>query len=120
MMKKYSLFLILILALSAFSNKLHASHYSIGDIRYEYIGDSTGVANQYRIYCQIFQDGNINGGLHPPLVSLCIQSSCGMDDSIVLSQILATGANLAPGNMSGAWRVNGFDLCTDTAAVLNP
>lgn len=44
MKNKYSLFLILILALSALSNKLHASHYGIGDIRYEYIGDSTGVA----------------------------------------------------------------------------
>lgn len=121
-MKKYSLALVFLFALNALSNKLHASHFSTGDIRYEYIGDSTGVANQYRIYCQVYMDDiNIPSAfLHPPIVSLCIQSSCGMDDSIVLSPIIATGANLAPGNMSGAWKINGFDLCTDTAANLNP
>ena len=119
MMKKYSLFLILILALSAITTKSYASHYSSGELRYEYIGDSTGVANQYRLYCQIYLPMS-SITLHPPLVRLCVESSCGMNDSIMLSQILATGANLAPGSTVGAWRINGFDVCADSAAINNP
>lgn len=118
MMKKYSLFLILILALSAFSNKLHASHFSSGDIRYEYIGDSTGVANQYRIYFHWHL--NLH---HPrslgPFASICISSSCGTDTTITLNKINATGANLAPGNFPGAWKLANIEQYADTLSANN-
>jgi hypothetical protein len=47
-------YFLIALLLSAFS--MFGSHLSGGDIQYRYIGDSTGVARQYKVILRIYRD----------------------------------------------------------------
>jgi hypothetical protein len=109
-MKKTFAFLILLLALSALTNKSSAAHYTGGEVYYQYIGGTTGVANEYRIFVRFYRnDGGFIIGTGPQAV--CITSSCGPNINLSLPEILATGANIS--GVNGGWVVTGLDECAD-------
>jgi gliding motility-associated-like protein len=110
-MKKSALGLILLLiALFTIPSNLSASHYSGGELYYQYIGGTTGVANEYRVFVQFYRN-NGGAGIGTGAQAVCITSSCGANINISLPKILATGANLSGGN--GGWVVPGLDECAD-------
>jgi gliding motility-associated-like protein len=109
-MKKHLLFLVLLLALSALTNKSSAAHYTGGEVYYQYIGGTTGVANEYRIFVRFNRNNGGAGFLSTPQ-AVCITSSCGPNINMILPKILATGANLSGG--SGGWVVPDLDECAD-------
>ncbi len=69
-MKKIAIFLMMVgMGFSA-----AASHISGGHIYYEYIGDSSGIPNQYKVYLDLLVDNS--GVSAPSTATICIESSC--------------------------------------------
>jgi len=83
--RKY--FLILLL-LSAFS--MFGSHLSGGDIQYRYIGDSTGVARQYKVILRVYRD--ITGIGMPATENVTVSSNC--YSNINVSMTLQAGSGI--------------------------
>jgi len=69
-MKKFLLGLFMTLGLMA-----QASHLSGGDIQYRYIGDSTGIARQYKVILRLYRD--ITGIGLPTNETVNVYSGCG-------------------------------------------
>ncbi len=88
-MKKLSyLFLLLFLA-----NFTKGSHISGGDIQYKYIGDSTGINNQYQIIARLFRF--VNGASLPNTISINACSSC-YADTAINCQLISGPGNIPP------------------------
>ena len=68
-MKKFLLGLFMILGLMT-----QASHLSGGDIQYRYIGDSTGVARQYKVILRVYRD--VTGIGMPTTETVTVSSNC--------------------------------------------
>ena len=68
-MKKFLLGLFMTLGLMA-----QASHLSGGDIQYRYIGDSTGVARQYKVILRVYRD--VTGIGMPTTETVTVSSNC--------------------------------------------
>ena len=68
-MKKFLLGLFMILGLMT-----QASHLSGGDIQYRYIGDSTGVARQYKVILRVYRD--VTGIGMPTTETVIVSSNC--------------------------------------------
>lgn len=112
------------ITLFAIPKNIYATHYSGGEVYYKYIGDSTGVANQYRIFVHWYRNNGLPG--QPPTANIntlpqdiCITSSCGHNINVALPKILATGANASPGDPNGGWVVPGLDECADQTDLTN-
>jgi len=103
-----------IIAVLSFTTELKASHYSSGEVYYKYIGDSTGVSNQYRVFVRWYRN-NGGAGIGTGAQNICVTSSCGPNITVSLAKILATGANMSPGDNSGGWIVPGLDECANPA-----
>ncbi len=69
-----------------------ASHIIGGDINYRYIGDSSGVANQYEITLRIYRD--CSGG-NSTFISgnITIQSACYPNMAVTLAPVLVPGVS---------------------------
>ncbi len=80
-MKK--IFVILLLASAVGLTKTYASHIAGGELYYRYIGDSTGVVNQYLVELKMCKF--INGAAMPNSVDIDVCSSCFPNTTIVLS-----------------------------------
>jgi gliding motility-associated-like protein len=113
-MKNFTAIITLVfITLLTIPKNIYAGHYSSGEVFYKYIGDSTGVANQYRVFVRWYRN---NQGIPIPLTpqDICITSSCGPNITATLPKILATGANLSPGDNAGGWVVPGLDECANS------
>mgnify|MGYP001043974728 CR=1 FL=1 len=66
--------LLTFLGLFALLLSSEASHMAGGDIQYKYIGDSTGVANQYQIIARLYRDAQ--GITMPTSINVSVCSSC--------------------------------------------
>ena len=75
---------LLPLLLLIFTLPLNASHFAGGDLQYVYIGDSTGVANEYLYILRLYRD--TTGIPMPNTVDLQICSSCYSSSVVVLYQ----------------------------------
>jgi len=112
-MKKSLLALtLLLIAFFFLPTNLSATHYSTGEMYYKYIGDSTGVANEYQIFVNWYRNTPMRG--FGSFQSICISSSCGPNITAFLTKTWATGANAAPNDAYGGWKLPDFDLCADT------
>ena len=65
-------YFLISLLLSAFS--MFGSHLSGGDIQYRYIGDSTGIARQYKVILRIYRD--VTGIAMPTADQVTVSSNC--------------------------------------------
>lgn len=90
------------------SQKASASHAVGGEIFYEYIGDSTGVAHQYILYLKLYRNNNGVGFGNTENVS--IQSSCYGTQTQTLN--ISSGLNNYP--------LQNFRECVDSGLVTNP
>jgi len=99
-------------ALISFPRNLSASHFSSGEVFYKYIGDSTGVANEYRIFIRWYKNNASFANIGNTQV-VCITSSCGHNINATFNKIAATGANASPGDNEGGWIVPGLDECAN-------
>ncbi len=83
-----------------FSQQAKASHAAGGEIWYDYIGDSTGVPNQYLVSIKLYRDAS--GITLPTSLGVCVSSSCFSNTTLTLPMI---GAANQP--------VPGLDPCAD-------
>ena len=103
-------------ALISFSPELSASHYSSGEVYYKYIGDSTGVANEYRVFVRWYKN-NASGATVVTSQAICITRSCGPNITVNLNNVLPPAGLASPfDNQSGGWIVPGLDECADATA----
>jgi gliding motility-associated-like protein len=65
---------IFVLFLGLLSYAVSASHLSGGDIQYRYIGDSTGVARQYKVILRVYRD--VTGIGMPTTETVTVSSNC--------------------------------------------
>ena len=66
-----------------------ATHILGGDIQYKYVGDSSGVANQYRIKLVVYRNGNPNTAQLGQTEDVDIVSnSCNINNTVVLTRIM--------------------------------
>ena len=65
---------IFVLFLGLLSFAVSASHLSGGDIQYRYIGDSTGVARQYKVILRVYRD--VTGIGMPTTETVTVSSNC--------------------------------------------
>ncbi|TVQ79602.1 MAG: T9SS C-terminal target domain-containing protein [Flavobacteriales bacterium] len=79
--------LFLILSLLTIGIKTHASHITGGEITYRYIGDSTGIANQYRVTLVQYSTNRWSAVQMPSSVSMCITSSCFPNQTTTLAVV---------------------------------
>jgi gliding motility-associated-like protein len=93
MIMKKLLFFLAIFGAFAFQ-EVSASHYAGGDIQYRYIGDSTGVANQYLILCRIYRDQD--GIPMPNQITVNVCSSCYASQSITCPLVGGGPGVIAP------------------------
>ncbi len=118
MMKKYSLAFFVLLIIGSLFHNLKASHYTSGEIFYKYIGDSTGVANQYEIFVKLYR--TLSGTTMQTNTSqpLCISSSCYQDSTINLALMVPPASRAHPLSTNG-WKLPDFDLCVDTNVAVD-
>ncbi len=118
MMKKYSFAFYILFIIGSLSHKLKASHYTSGEIYYKYIGDSTGVANQYQVFVKLYR--KVSGTTIQTNTSqpLCISSSCYQDSTINLALMLPPTNRAHPLN-ANAWKLPDFDLCVNANAAVD-
>ncbi len=116
-MKNSSLTLYLaFIALVSFSLTLSASHYSSGEVYYKYIGDSTGVPNEYRVFVRWYKN-NASGATVVTSQAICITRSCGPNINVNLNNVLPPAGMASPfDNQPGGWIVPGLDECADASA----
>tara|TARA_R110002050_G_scaffold297855_3_gene459948 strand:- start:2777 stop:5152 length:2376 start_codon:yes stop_codon:yes gene_type:complete len=104
------------IALFALPKNIYASHYSSGEVYYKYIGDSTGVANQYRVFVRWYKN-NQSGATVVTNQPICITRSCGPNINVNLGNILPPPGMASPfDNQAGGWIVPGLDECADATA----
>ena len=66
-----------------------ATHILGGDIQYKYVGDSTGVANQYRIKLVVYRNGNPGTATLGPTEPVdVVSTSCNINMSVNLTRIV--------------------------------
>lgn len=87
-MKK--LILVCVILIEAIS--LKATHISGGDIYYEYIGDSTNIANHYMIYVNLYRRNAVGSAGLGPTTPVTISSSCFSNQTLNLQRYSAPGA----------------------------
>jgi gliding motility-associated-like protein len=83
-MKKFLLGLFMTLGLMA-----QASHLSGGDIQYRYIGDSTGIARQYKVILRLYRD--ITGIGLPTNETVNVYSGCGTSFTVPVTLTPGSG-----------------------------
>lgn len=91
------------------------SHVAGAEIFYRYIGDSTGVANQYEITLKVYRDATNGIGFNTNTEDVCIKSNCFTTFSATLSRILPPIAQqynpTAPGIIDRGILVPGLYEC---------
>jgi gliding motility-associated-like protein len=92
-MKKLILLLAIFTGL-AWLNTAQASHMAGGDIQYRYIGDSSGVANQYRIIVRLYRD--VAGIGMPTSIPVYVCSSCYPTQTVTLPLTGGGPGSVAP------------------------
>ena len=92
-MKKLVLLFAFFAGLAMF-NHADASHMAGGDIQYRYIGDSSGVANQYRIIVRLYRD--VAGINMPTSIPVYVCSSCYPTQTVTLPLTGGGPGSVAP------------------------
>lgn len=92
-MKKVVFILTLFISLG-WLNETKASHLAGGDIQYRYIGDSTGIANQYRIIVRLYRD--VQGINMPTSIPVSVCSSCYPTQSVTCPLTGGGPGSIAP------------------------
>ena len=82
--RKYLLILFSLLSFSVFG-----SHLSGGDIQYRYIGDSTGVARQYKVILRLYRD--VTGIGLPTTETVTVSSNCYSNISVPVALVPGSG-----------------------------
>jgi gliding motility-associated-like protein len=84
-MGRFRTFLILFLL----SLNVFGSHLSGGDIQYRYIGDSTGVARQYKVILRVYRD--ITGIGMPATENVTVSSNCYSNINVPVTLVPGSG-----------------------------
>jgi hypothetical protein len=87
-----------------------ATHIIGGDIQYKYVGDSSGVPNQYRIKLVIYREQS-GAGMQPTETVQVASSSCGITQNVTV--------NLSVPEFSAAV-YGAFDCIPQSSAVFTP
>ena len=106
----------LLLAFTTLPHNLSASHYTSGEIYYKYIGDSTGVANQYQIFLKLYGKYLSTNNRLGTFQIIYISSSCGSDTGIYANRMVPPAGQAHPMD-NLAWRLPDFDLCVNTSSA---
>jgi len=100
--------ILLLLVLAPMASQ--ASHIIGGDIQYKYVGDSSGVPNQYRIKLVIYREATGIGMLPTEIVQVA-SSSCGTSQNVTV--------NLSVPEFSAAL-YGAYDCIPQSSAVFTP
>ena len=100
--------ILLLLVLAPVASQ--ATHIIGGDIQYKYVGDSSGVPNQYRIKLVIYREAS-GAGLGATAIVQVASSSCGTSQSVTV--------NLSVPEFSAAL-YGAYDCIPQSSAVFNP
>ncbi len=90
---KRALFFVIAFVALAFTD-VSASHLAGGDIQYRYIGDSTGIANQYEVITRLYRDAS--GIAMPTQITIYVCSSCYSNTSITCPLVGGGPGSVAP------------------------
>ena len=109
-MKRFLIVLVLLFSSLPFASK--ASHILGGDIQYKYVGDSTGVANQYRVKLVIYW-ANAPVGFDPGASQnvTIVAPSCNINTSMTVTR---------PGAAFPASNIGAFDCIAQATSPFNP
>ena len=80
---------IFVLFLGLLSYAVSASHLAGGDIQYRYIGDSTGVARQYKVILRVYRD--VTGIGMPATETVTVSSNCYSNINVPMNLTAGSG-----------------------------